>query len=84
MKFKIVTCQIILLNLLLVPCFGQVLSLGLGQMFYNSKTIVPVVNQYESSNNKPYYSLDLTIIEKNRSLIGIELSSGSHHIWDIL
>ena len=75
MKFKVVTCQIILLNVLLVPCFGQVLSLGIGQMFYNSKTIVPVVNQYESSNNKPYYSLDLTIIDNNRSLIGVELAS---------
>jgi|GEM_PF-2618114 len=44
-------------------------------MFYNSKTIVPVVNQYESSSNQPYFSLDFTFIEKDRRLLGIELAS---------
>jgi len=63
------------MNLLLEPCSGQVLSLGYGQMFYNSKTIVPVVNQFENNSNEQYYSLDFTFLEIDRCLLGIELAS---------
>jgi hypothetical protein len=53
---------------------AQVLSLGPGQMFYNSKTIVPVVNQYEEKDNRPYYSFDFTLPSIGRYLPGLELS----------
>ncbi|MBK9982491.1 MAG: hypothetical protein IPP15_08710 [Saprospiraceae bacterium] len=75
MKVRLFTLQLILLNSLPLPCSGQVLSLGYGQMFHNSKTIVPVVNQYEETANEEYYSLDLTLFEIDRCLLGAELSS---------
>ena len=33
------------------------------------------MNQYEESSNQSYFSLDITFIEKDRRLVGIELSS---------
>ena len=74
MNVRLIALQIIIVSLLPEPCPGQVLSLGTGQMFYNSKTIVPVVNQVESWSNDEYHSLDLTFIEIDRYLFGTELS----------
>ena len=75
LHFNIVALQIISLILLAAQCTGQVLSLGTGQMFYNSKTIVPVVNQFESRSNDEYHSLNLTIIEIDRYMIGTAFST---------
>ncbi|MEP6648257.1 MAG: hypothetical protein ABJC12_14300 [Saprospiraceae bacterium] len=75
MKVQLLSLLIILLNLLPLPSSGQVLSLGYGQMFYNSKTIVPVVYQYDEKDNEIFYSLDLTLFEMGSCLIGAELST---------
>ena len=75
MKLKIALFKIILLSLLSGSCSAQVLSLGTGQMFYNSKTIVPVINQYESRSNDEYHVLDLSLFEKDRYLFGAVFST---------